>query len=63
LPIQARAILRLFKGVVGMETCAYCGDEIIHGGIALDVYTFCSQECLERFKEESFEYLEEEYDF
>jgi len=43
-----------------METCAYCGDEIIDGGIALDAYLFCSQECMERFKEESYEYMEEE---
>jgi ribosomal protein L24E len=43
-----------------METCAYCGDEIIDGGIALDEYLFCSEECMESFKEESYEYMEEE---
>ncbi len=55
---------RLIKGVAGMETCAYCGDEIIDGGVTLDVYVFCSQECLESFREESYEYMEEEeFDF
>ncbi|NIM18912.1 MAG: TRASH domain-containing protein [Candidatus Latescibacteria bacterium] len=46
-----------------METCAYCGDEIVDGGVTLDEHVFCCQECLEAFREESYEFLEnEEFD-
>jgi predicted nucleic acid-binding Zn ribbon protein len=43
-----------------MDTCAYCGDEIIGSGVRLYDQVFCSQECLEAYSEETFDFLEDE---
>jgi hypothetical protein len=45
-----------------MEICVFCGDEIIDGGVTLYDHTFCSEECMEAYREETYGFLEEEDD-
>ena len=44
------------------ETCAYCGDEILDDVFTRDDRVFCSQECLDAYDEEAFDYSDPGYD-
>jgi hypothetical protein len=41
------------------DSCAYCGDEIEGEGVRQGELTFCSQECLDAYNEDSFDDIDE----
>ena len=43
-----------------MEICAFCGEEVLEGGFTLYEHIFCSEECLEAYREEALDLLEDE---
>lgn len=42
------------------EFCAYCGEEVMGGGVRQDDDVFCTQECLDAFNEEALLFMEED---
>jgi hypothetical protein len=43
-----------------MESCAYCGDEVLDDGVYLDDVVFCSQECLDAFYDERLDFMDDD---
>lgn len=44
------------------ESCAYCGEEILVDPIRRDERVFCCQDCLDAFSEDSFDYLDQQFE-
>jgi hypothetical protein len=43
-----------------MEICTFCGEEVLGDGFTLYDHVFCSEECLEAYREETLDFLDEE---
>lgn len=41
------------------ESCAYCGEEILADAIRQDDQVFCSQECLDAYNGDAFDFLDQ----
>ncbi len=42
-----------------MEICAFCGDEVLESGFTLYEHVFCSEECLKAYREEAYDFIED----
>ena len=43
-----------------VEFCAYCGEEMVDGGMRQNENVFCSQDCIDAYNEEALLFAEED---